>query len=616
MRKDRSSYKDIRALQVLLICAGVIVLGCLLLNGVTWVRLQRSANGQTAALDTLAQYSAVLSTLQDVEIGTRGFVISGSDYHLEIFDSARARFTTEWEELVRLERLEGITDSDMRLIRETSDALIQYAMEIVLVRQRSGNEAAIRAFNEDRPRYAMTRVRKVFAERMRSVEILIRSRNLRAEEDFQAGLATSMAMGLLAVGVGTIALLLFKRVIKEIRRSERYALSMLKAEESRRQKDIFLAMMSHEIRTPLNAIIGFGQLAQRENLGDKGRRYVNSILEGGQSLLLLINDILDLSKLQAGRMDLKIEPTNVRELIGFLERLFQEGSSKKGIKFRTEIQEDLPAALLLDSVRLRQILMNLIGNAVKFTEEGEVAVSVTGKKTKSEVSTWSLNIEVQDTGPGIGEEDLEHIFEPFYQTRRPSAKDKGGTGLGLAVVNRFIELMGGSLDVKSELGKGTRFLIDLEDLEVSTQLAEVPKLDGGTADFNRLRPSKILAVDDNETNRELICEILAESHHQVRTAKDGEEAIRKVAEDRPDLILMDLRMPVKDGPTAARELKMETEYRLMPIIAVTAGSLPEGRELSLKGSTFDGTLRKPFTRQEMYHAISQFIGEEETTSVF
>ncbi len=611
MSEQKTSYADVRVLLVLLASAGVIIIGCLVLNGFTWSRLQNSANGQARALDRLAQYSAVLSTLQDLELGSRGYVITGSNYHLRIFNRARDEFASEWELLADLESRTGGELSNLREIRSVSDNLIRYAIEIALVREREGGDAASVAFANNRPRFALQRVRDAYRDRMKQMEGVIRQRNVTAERDFQAGLATSMAMGLLALGIGAISVFLLKRVFREMRRSERYAVSMLKAEESRRQKDIFLAMMSHEIRTPLNAIIGFGQLAQQEDMGVKGQRYVQSILDGGQSLLLLINDILDLSKLQSGRMELKPEPTNVNDMLEFLQRLFQESATKQGIGFKVEIQKDLPTTLLLDSVRLRQVLMNLIGNAVKFTEKGRVLVEVGGRVSSGKTSNWDLVIEVRDTGPGIPDEDLAHIFEPFYQSNRPESYQSKGTGLGLSIVNSFIELMDGKLEVTSEVGKGSVFIVKLRNLGVSPRLAADNNLSSDKVDFNTLKPSKILAVDDNATNRELIAEIFSETHHTVLTAKDGEEAIERIREERPDLVLMDLRMPVKDGPTAAREIKTETEYRLMPIIAVTAGSLPEEQTEKLQETNFDGALRKPFSRKEMYDALADFLDKNE-----
>lgn len=612
MNQRADQNNDVRALILLLACAGVIVLGCLVLNGFTWVHLQNSSRSQSLALDRLAKYSAVLSTLQDVELGQRGYVISGDDYHLTVFNGARDQFSDDWQQLVALEAKDGRLPKELREIRDASEELIRYANEIVYVRETQGNEAAERIFILNRPRFAMMRMRELYAERMREVQETIRERSMAAEDDFQAGLATSMAMGVLALGIGGICLVLLRRVLTEISRTERYALSMLKAEEARRQKDVFLAMMSHEIRTPLNAIIGFGQLAQREEMGEKGTRYVKSILEGGQSLLLLINDILDLSKLQAGRMELQMEAAPLKEMLAFLERLFQESCAAKGINFHLDYQDDIPGALVMDSVRLRQVLMNLVGNAVKFTEAGEVMLKVTGNPTAGQEGRWDVCFVIRDTGAGIPAEDMPHVFEPFYQSVARSGVHTKGTGLGLSIVNRFVTLMEGTLAVKSELDEGTEFTIQLNGLQASSRIDRHSSLALKDVDFDNLKSSRILAVDDNATNRELIREIFSGSHHVVETADDGEEAVRMIREMRPDLVLMDLRMPVKDGPTAAREIKTDSTYRLTPIIAVTAGSLPGQEEDSLPETPFDGALRKPFTRAEMYEALAMFIPEMET----
>jgi len=609
MSQRATHNHDVRVLILLLASAGVIVLGCLVLNGFTWARLQNSAGQQSMALDRLAQYSRLLSTLQDVELGQRGYVISGNEYHLEIFGAARGRFSDEWEQLVFLETMDGRSKQDLKEIREKSEELIRFANEIVFLRQNQGYLAADKVFNQVKQRTAMRGIRTLYLKRMEEVEMTIRARSRTAEGDFQAGLATSMAMGMLAIGIGAISLLLLRRVLKEISRSERYAVSMVKAEEARRQKDVFLAMMSHEIRTPLNAIIGFGQLAQQEEMGGKAKRYVNSILDGGQSLLLLINDILDLSKLQAGKMELKLEPTRLNELLLFLERLFQETCMTKGIGFELVVQEDLPEALVLDSLRLRQVLMNLIGNAVKFTERGKVTVDVSGKTESAETITWNLEIRVRDTGPGISKDDLSHIFEPFYQSNDSPEPVSKGTGLGLSIVHRFVKLMNGEITVESSEGQGTTFTVRLKNLSASV-IARV-LIDQGAAsqpvDFNRLKPSRILAVDDNAINRDLLMEIFSGTHHEVITACDGEEAVRVIREAMPDLVLMDLRMPVMDGSAAAKAIKMDATFRGVPIIAVTAGSLPNkglGEQLA---ADFDGALRKPFTRKEIFDALSLFI---------
>jgi signal transduction histidine kinase/CheY-like chemotaxis protein len=603
MNQKPNHNHDVRVLILLLACAGVVVMGCLVLNGFTWARLQKSASEQNAAFDRLTQYSAVLSCLQDIELGQRGYLLTGDEQDLDVFTEAVKRFGGQWSKLVALESSDGDDAPELNKLQEASQLLIQDSTEMVSLAGRLDLKELKNRFSEVGADSKMSEVRYLYKAEMDALEDRIRERNYRAEDDFQAGLATSMVMGLLALGLGAIAFSLLRRVLKEIERSERYALSMLKAEENRRQKDVFLAMMSHEIRTPLNAIIGFGQMAEREEMGAKGKRYVKSILEGGESLLVLINDILDLSKLQAGRMELKKEPTNLREMLSFLNRLFKENCQTKEIGFHLEIQDELPEVMVLDSARLRQVLINLVGNAVKFTDEGEVSVAVSGNREIKENQLWRLMVEITDTGRGISKENLAHVFEPFYQSKEGDVSGNKGTGLGLSIVQRFVKLMDGEISVKSEPGEGTSFSIEFRNIEVSDSEPHPAELSKQPIDLDELRSSKILAVDDNETNRKLIREIFSNSHHQIVTADNGEKAVRMVAEESPDLILMDLRMPVKDGPTAAKEIKNSSgDHRRIPIIAVSAGSLPQET-----GADFDGSLRKPFTREELYRVLSKFL---------
>ena len=620
MIQKRRKNHDVRILILLLSCAGIIVLGCLILNGFTWMRMHQSSDEQNEAFDRLAQYSTVLSCLQDIKLGERGYLITGDQEHLDVFFSAREQFESEWERLEMLEVEAGNTGASIKKLDEASLRLISDASEIVKLVQELGHRNLQSELFEKRSDSAMAQVRQLYNSKLSVLEETIRERGYRAEGDFQAGLATSLSMGFLALGLGVIAFSLLRRVLKETERSERYSISMLKAEESRRQKDIFLAMMSHEIRTPLNAIIGFGQMAEREEMGPKGQRYVKSILDGGKSLLLLINDILDLSKLQAGRMELKQEPAQLSELVGFLNRLFKENCHRKGIKFHVNIQEGLPGFVIIDSVRLRQVLMNLVGNAVTFTEEGRVVVSVNGSRETESGNKWNLAIAVTDTGKGISDEDLKHLFEPFYRSKDGNDTKAKGTGLGLSIVHSFLKLMGGDLSVKSKIGEGTTFTVELRDVEASDQKVIPIQREERQINLNDLPPVRILAVDDNETNRELIGEIFAGSHHQVAMAADGDEAVRKVNEEIFNIILMDLRMPVKDGTTAAKEIKANENFRNIPIIAVSAGSLPTAIEGDTDfGEFFDAFLEKPFTREQLYEILSKFLeapkseGEKETT---
>ena len=606
MNHKSNHNHDVRVMILLLACAGVVVTGCLALNGFMWARLQKTSIEQNAAFDQLAQYATVLSRLQDIELGQRAYRVTGDEGHLEVFISSVRLFEEEWEKLVELETTNGRHDAELAALNQASWNLIQNNKEIVSSAHRPSRSDLKTTFaqaDEEGEEYRMTRVRTLYRSKINALEKKIRDGSFRAEDDFQAGLATSIVMGGLALALGWIAVSLLRRVLKEIDRSERYALSMLKSEESRRQKDVFLAMMSHEIRTPLNAIIGFGEMAEREEMGPKGKRYVKSILEGGKSMLILINDILDLSKLQAGKMELERVPTNLREMLRFLKRLFKESCHKKGVSFLLEVQDDLPEVMVIDSARLRQVLMNLVGNAVKCTDHGTVSVKVHGYRQAEASDLWGLVIEVRDTGRGISKQNLAHVFEPFYQSKSAEGGCNQGTGLGLSIVQQFVKLMEGALSVDSKIGQGTCFTIEFRNVSASAKKPIAGTSSEQEINLDALRSARILAVDDNETNRELIREIFSDSHHEVMTADDGEQAVRKVGDHSPDVILMDLRMPVKDGSTAAREIKHGRElHGEIPIIAVSAGSLS-----SEDDECFDGSLKKPFTRQELYQVLAEFL---------
>ena len=243
----------------------------------------------------------------------------------------------------------------------------------------------------------------------------------------------------------------------------------LLAEHSNQEKTLFLANMSHEIRTPMNAILGFSELLQGDLREPRHRQYLQSIRSSADSLLLLINDILDMSKIEAGVMQLHPEPTDLREICDFLHTLFAEPAAKKGLKLECHAAGNLPHALLLDRIRLRQILINLVGNAIKFTDQGGVEVRVGWEKQQTR-SHVTLVIEVQDTGVGIPQDRLDAIFKPFVQAGAHREKEKQGTGLGLAIVKRLTEIMGGTVTVASVPEQGSAFHLRFPNVPISTRL--------------------------------------------------------------------------------------------------------------------------------------------------
>ncbi len=381
------------------------------------------------------------------------------------------------------------------------------------------------------------------------------------------------------------------------------------AEAASRSKSQFLANMSHEIRTPMNAIIGFTELLNEQVTDPRLKSFVKTIQSAGNSLLLLINDILDLSKIEAGKMDIEKTAINPHYLFAELSDVFMVNVRKKGLDMAVEVAPEIPESLMLDAVRLRQVLVNILGNAVKFTEKGSIRLTagvINVDKIRSKVD---LIIEVEDTGIGIPEKQLQVIFEEFEQTEGQNFSKFGGTGLGLAISRRLVELMGGRISVQSEPGRGSKFTICLNNIDVGSvkqvmlpAKAEVPEIE--------FEPAVVMVVDDIENNRQLICENFSDTKVTVLQAENGKEAVAKAGQQQIDLILMDIRMPVMDGYQAAQTIK--NQFNDLPIIALTASVMKDGHE-RVKSENFDGYLRKPVSRRELFNSMARFLDHHQLT---
>ena len=377
------------------------------------------------------------------------------------------------------------------------------------------------------------------------------------------------------------------------------------AETANRAKSEFLANMSHEIRTPLNAVIGFSDLLTSVVDDPKQKSYIKSIQTSGESLLRLINDILDLSKIEAGRLELKYSPTNLRTLINEVERIFAQQTSQKDLQLITNVEPAFPEALFLEEIRLRQILINLVGNAVKFTEKGYIKIAVAMSNKRDADKTLDIDICVEDTGIGIPEHDIGHIFESFRQQAGQSASRFGGTGLGLTICKRLVEMMGGTISVKSVLGKGSAFTIGIRNVAISQEALAVVEEKPGHETI-KFEKAKVLVVDDVESNSELLREILSKANLDVLTAENGNKALTIANEDQPDVILMDLWMPEMDGVEATRRLKMDSRTKTIPVIAISAFPTPDQKSLVLEKG-FNGFLSKPLRTKKLFSELSGYL---------
>jgi PAS domain S-box-containing protein len=386
------------------------------------------------------------------------------------------------------------------------------------------------------------------------------------------------------------------------------------ADAANRAKSDFLANMSHEIRTPMNAILGFTELLRRKGrtppTAEEQRHHLDTIHSSGKHLLELINDILDLSKVESGHMEMERVSFAAHNVVQEVVHVLGVKAQEKGIALNMQLPEALPATIQADPSRLRQIITNIVGNAIKFTEQGGVSVSI---RMSRDASAPRMLIDVQDSGVGIPDNKLEAVFEPFTQAESSTTRRFGGTGLGLTISRRFARAMGGDIVVTSELGKGSIFHISIdtgpldgipmlapEALWQDTQRAETV-----TSSRWRFPPKHILVVDDGNENRELARLVLEETGLQVMEAENGQIALDLVAKHHFDLILMDMQMPVMDGVTATRRLRDQGVQ--IPVLALTANAM-KGFETILDEAGFTGFHTKPLNIDTLLADLGQRLG--------
>ncbi len=381
------------------------------------------------------------------------------------------------------------------------------------------------------------------------------------------------------------------------------------AQKANETKSAFLSNMSHEIRTPMNAILGFSELLNDEINDKRLKSYLKTIISSGNTLLFLINDILDISKIESGKLEIIKQSINTRDLLEESVNIFTIGAEQKGVVLQLKVDENIPRVLVLDSVRVKEILINLIGNALKFTDDGFVNINVYSNASFNG-DMLDIVIEVHDTGIGIAKKNQDNIFKTFEQTENQDVRKYGGTGLGLAISKKLSTLMGGSLSVESELGKGSKFIVHLNNVKIESTCSEseIKKINYMNIAFDK---QSVLIVDDVDENRFLIKEYLHQKGLDIQEAVNGKEAVELAKSNDFNLILMDIRMPVMDGYTATRLIREFSDD--MPIVALTA-SIMQTELDKLEEKRFNGYLRKPVTKNELLNTMITYLSYSELDS--
>ena len=375
------------------------------------------------------------------------------------------------------------------------------------------------------------------------------------------------------------------------------------AENVLRIKSEFLASVSHEIRTPLNAVLGFSQWLYDNTADKQHREYLTTILHSARDLLNLLNDILDLSKIESGKINIDIHPMSYLDVINDLKQVFQQKVEEKGIALKITTDSSVPGFIFMDELRFYQILYNMVSNAIKYTNAGHIHVSAHAQKTKNEDEV-NLIVTVEDTGIGIQENRQKYIFEIFNPENRQHNIEHEGIGLGLAIVNGLLKKLNGTISIKSKPGKGSVFTLTFRQVKVDFN--EITRVETVRDDANmKLAPCKIMIVDDISYNILVLKQLINSEDATFVEAKDGTDALAKLKTEKPDLIFMDIRMPGINGFDATELIKQDKDLKNIPVIAFTGSTIKDHN--SRINNLFDGYLQKPVFKKDLEAVLKRFL---------
>jgi signal transduction histidine kinase len=376
------------------------------------------------------------------------------------------------------------------------------------------------------------------------------------------------------------------------------------AEESVRAKAAFLANMSHELRTPMNAVIGFSSLLLDDSLTPVQKEYIEGIRKGGEALLAIIDDILDYTRAEKDKIELEHQPFSIKHLIDESLGMVATQASKKGLNLSETINYGTPDTIIGDHGRLRQILVNLLGNSIKFTDKGEVSVSVSSKVVDGD--RHQIFFQVKDTGIGIPQEKMNEIFEPFTQVERTLSRKRDGVGLGLAITKNLVELMGGTIRAESIPGQSTTFHFTIQAETIPGKQLDFGRMNSGIASesFPGLKPMRILVAEDNPSNQRVLVEMLKKLGYRADAVADGREVVQALERQDYDLVLMDIKMPEMDGITATQVIRKLRPEKGPKIVAITAFALEGDREKCLEAG-MDDYIAKPVQMRELAEVLKK-----------
>ncbi len=535
--------------------------------------------------EVISKSDNILLDALNLETGARGYILTGDETYLQPFNKASSQIITDIDTLALVTR--GSRNQQMRIsaLRVIVDQRLVYSKKIIDERRQNVDLTEVeKAISNGRGKIITDEIREILAGiNLEEFSLLRQGKIDNGNSSKYSQLLFLLLAALVFVILGLIIALsrdqkAKKKIARELEGSILIAeQATRKAEEANKLKEAFLANMSHEIRTPMNAIIGFSDMLSKEKLEDKGREYVKIIKSAGENLLTIINDILDISKIEAGMMAFEECPFSVKELFKSLNVMLMGKATEKKLGLTFTCNDNIPDHLLGDPTRLTQIIINIVGNAIKFTQHGSITVHAS--TSRKENGKTVIDFTVTDTGIGIHADKLEHIFERFRQAETQTTRKYGGTGLGLSIAKQLVELQGGKISVTSELDKGSVFSFSIpytesvSDLILKTRSRE-------KYDMQDLSKLNILLVEDNQLNIQLILSLFSEYNLKVQVAENGSIAIEKMKENTFDIILMDMEMPVMNGYEATAIIRNELKSNIH-IIAMTAHAMAGEREKCL-----------------------------------